>query len=129
MSAILLPIKPPYIEQILHGEKKYEYRKRLCKKEINKIYLYATNPVKKVVGEVTVISKLETDKETLWKITKQYSGVSYEEYCDYFSAKNMACAYQLGEIIKYNEPKPLTDYGIDFCPQSFLYIDSNTAAP
>lgn len=123
MSAIILSIKPQYVEQILCGKKKYEYRKRLCKKDINKIYLYATNPIKKVVGEVEIISKLEEEKETLWNITKQYSGVTYEEYCDYFSTKEVAYAYQLGDVTKYNEPKPLTDFGIEFSPQSYLYFD------
>lgn len=37
---IIMPIKPVFAEKILSGEKKYEYRKQLCKKEINKIYIY-----------------------------------------------------------------------------------------
>ena len=52
---IILPIKPVFAEKILSGEKKYEYRKRLCIKEINKIYIYATVPVKMIIGEVGVV--------------------------------------------------------------------------
>ena len=37
MSKILMSIKPEYVDKIFSGEKKYEYRKRLCKKKIDTI--------------------------------------------------------------------------------------------
>ena len=36
MSTILMSIKPEYVNKIFSGEKKYEYRKRICKNNIEK---------------------------------------------------------------------------------------------
>jgi predicted transcriptional regulator len=49
---ILLSIKPEYAELILEGKKTIELRKSYPAKIFSKIYLYATAPVKKVVGVV-----------------------------------------------------------------------------
>lgn len=121
--AILLPIKPQYANLILQGIKKYEFRKRLCKKEINTIYIYATAPVKQVIGEVEVVEKLIYDKEQLWQKTKSSSGLSYSEYQNYFCGMDIACAYRLGEYVLYDVPKSLEDYGINYTVQSFAYIE------
>ena len=50
MCKILLSINPEHVENILDGTKKYEYRKKSCKKDIDRIVIYSTHPVKKVVG-------------------------------------------------------------------------------
>ena len=71
---IVLPIKPSYADKIISGEKKYEYRKRLCKDSIDKIYIYATSPVKRIIGEVKVLQKLNQKKEILWEISKEKIG-------------------------------------------------------
>ena len=44
MRSIVLSIHPKYVEQILLGTKKYEYRTRICSKSVNKIYIYETSP-------------------------------------------------------------------------------------
>ena len=62
VASILLSIKPEYVEKILKGEKRYEFRRKLCQKEVDKIYIYETSPVKKVVGEAVDIEKLQGDK-------------------------------------------------------------------
>ena len=68
---IILPIKPLFVEKVLSGEKKYEYRKKLCQKEIDKIYLYSTSPVKMIVGEAEVVDKMRMDKDLLWAKTRR----------------------------------------------------------
>lgn len=78
--------------------KKYEYRKRLCKKEINKIYIYATSPVKMMIGEVGVISKMSMDREKLWQETQKYAGITKKFYDQYFEYQDCACAYRIGEV-------------------------------
>lgn len=40
MKALLLSIKPEYVEKILQGEKKFEYRKRLAKEDVSYIYTF-----------------------------------------------------------------------------------------
>lgn len=120
---IILSIRPIFAEKILSGEKKYEYRKRLCAKKVSKIYIYETAPVKKITGEVEVIKKLKMKKEKLWKQTQKSSGISKEFYGKYFEKQEYACAYELGESKKYSDPVTLESIGVNYIPQSFAYYD------
>ena len=47
---ILLSIKPKYANLIIEGVKKYEFRRQIFRKEIEKAYIYCTQPVKKIIG-------------------------------------------------------------------------------
>lgn len=119
---IILPIKPRYVEKILDKEKKYEYRKQICIDNIDKIYLYATAPVKAILGEADVLEKIIMNKENLWKLTKEQSGISKDYFDDYFGKSEMASAYRLGEIEKYQKPILLSEVGIKYVPQSYIYV-------
>lgn len=124
MCKILMSINPIYADKILSGAKKYEYRKVKAKKDkVNKIVIYATYPIMKVVGEVEVKDILEETPEKLWNVTKKYSGVTKQFYDNYFNKSSKAIAYKLGKIEKYDEPKKLEDVGVKCVPQSFLYLD------
>ena len=124
MCKILMSINPIYADKILSGTKKYEYRKVKAKKDkVNKIVIYATYPIMKVVGEVEVKDILEETPEKLWNVTKEYSGVTKQFYDNYFNKSSKAIAYKLGKIEKYDEPKKLEDVGVKYVPQSFLYLD------
>ena len=76
MSTILISINPKYVEKILNGSKKFEYRKVSCRPDVDKLVIYSTHPVMKVVAEVEVKRILEGNPDAIWKDTKQYSGVS-----------------------------------------------------
>lgn len=120
---LLLSIKPEYATRILLGEKKYEYRKHLPKEEIDTIIIYATSPIKKVLGEVKVMGIISMCPSSLWEKTKSSAGISREGFRKYFKGCSKAYAYQLGEVIKYIPEKDLKDYGFDHAPQSFRYIN------
>ena len=42
---VLLSIKPEFVEAIFSGEKLYEYRKAIFKKNVTTVVIYATKPV------------------------------------------------------------------------------------
>ena len=50
MCVILLSINPNHVENILNGTKRYEFRKKVCKRHVDKILIYSTTPIMKVVG-------------------------------------------------------------------------------
>ncbi len=124
MSKILMPINPKFVDEILSGKKKYEYRKIKAKRNnINKMIIYSTSPIMKVVAEVAIKSILEESPDVIWEKTKHKSGITKEFYNKYYKNKKIAVAYELGEIIKYDKPINLNDIGIDYVPQSFVYLD------
>lgn len=123
MCKVLMSIKPEYVDEILSGRKKYEYRKIKAKRpNIDKIIIYCTAPVMKVVAEIEVLEIIENNPETLWKKTKNYAGISKKKYDEYFENKDIAFAYKLGNIIRYDQPKKLKEIGVNYTPQSFTYI-------
>lgn len=122
MSQMLLSIKPQYVKEILSGNKKYEFRKFRCRDEIDTIIIYATSPIKEVVGEVSLIQIIEGDVEHVWNQTSPYGGVLKEDYQEYYKARDVAIAYQLGEVTRYDKPKKLLDFGLTYAPQSYAYI-------
>lgn len=122
-KSLLLPIHSVYADKIFAGSKKYEYRKRLCKGFIKKIYIYETAPVKKITGEVDVLRKLRDKKESLWELTHHAGGIGLEAYNQYFNRGIHACAYELGNARKYRQPRRLEEFGITYPPQGAVYVN------
>ena len=123
LKALLLSIKPEYVEKILQGSKKYEYRKRLAKEDVSVIYIYCTAPFMKIVASVQVIDRLTASPYELWEKTKSSSGISKEKYKKYFHGCERAYAYKLGEVEIFKSQKNLSDFGLSKAPQSFVYIE------
>lgn len=119
---IILPIYPKYFELIVKGEKIYEFRKFMPKKDIDTILFYATAPVKSIVGQATIRNIITGTIDEVWKQTKNYAGISHEEYSWYYNDKNMAIAYELKDVIIYDNPKILKEFGINAPVMNFAYI-------
>lgn len=117
-----MSIKPEFVDAILTGKKKYEYRKVKCKKPIDIIVIYSSSPQMKVVAEVEVRCIISGTPDEIWKKTHTDSGINKIFYDDYYNNSNIAYAYQLGKIKKFTKSKSLKDYGIDKAPQSFRYL-------
>lgn len=122
MKALLLSIKPEYVEKILQGEKKFEYSKRLAKEDVSYIYVYSTAPSMKVVASVHIEGHLSDSPTALWEKTKAAAGISRAKFRDYFRGCKTAYAYKLGKVEVFESPKNLSDFGVAVAPQSFVYI-------
>ena len=122
MATILLSIKPEYVDKIFSGSKKYEFRKHLPQKRVDKIVIYSTDPVQKIVGEVDVLGTVSMKPSPLWETTKDAAGISREKFRFYFKGCSTAHAFKLGQAYKYDTPKVLADLGVNSAPQSFVYI-------
>lgn len=122
MCSILLSINPSHVENIMNGKKIYEFRKKACKRHVDKIIIYSTTPVMMVVGEADVEEVLVDKPSEIWKITKKKSGIDKTFFDDYFEDRDHAVAYKLKNITKYGNPKELKELGIKSAPQSFQYI-------
>ena len=94
MYKILLSIKPEYVKSIFEGKKKFEYRKII----------------------------LIDSPNNLWKKTKKNSGVDKKFFFEYFKEKTIGVAYQLKNIVEYDEIRSLEEFGVKCAPQSYVYL-------
>lgn len=122
MSKILMSIKPEYVDKIFSGEKRYEYRKRLCKEMINTIIVYSSSPIKKVVGELKIKKVLYDNKSIIWNKTNRYGGIMKTKYDKYYENCDYAVAYEIEKTILYDKQKDLKDFNVRVAPQSYVYI-------
>ena len=120
---IVISINPQYVEKIISGEKRFEYRTKAAKSDINKIIIYETKPIKKIVAEVEILDVVVASPDELWNETKEYSGISRLFFDDYFKGRKVAYAYKLGYVKVYEQPKSLLDFGLKTAPQSFAYVE------
>lgn len=122
MCQMLLSINPEYVESILQGKKLYEYRKFRCREDVDKIIIYATAPQKQVVAEADIECIVESDVLSVWRQTKQYSGITYSFFRKYYKGKKKAVAYRLKNVVIYDKPLSLEDIGVSCAPQSYRYL-------
>ena len=115
---------PPGGEIILAGTKKFEYRKRLAKGDINCLFIYSTYPIMKVVAKVEIVGTLSASPSALWEKTKAVAGISRKKYREYFHGCPVAHAYELGTIEIFTPAKELQDFNISLAPQSFVYLNT-----
>lgn len=119
---IIVSINPEYVEKILSGEKKFEYRTRVAKQQVDTLIIYATKPIMKVVAEVEILGVIAASSKELWNQTKNQSGITKSFFDEYFKDKQVAYAYKLGKVKVYECPKSLLDFGLRMAPQSFAYV-------
>lgn len=120
---VLLSIKPEYVEKIFSGEKKYEFRRILFRnKKVKKVIVYASSPVKKVVGEFEIEYILSDDPKILWQQTKEHSGITSDFFFSYFSDKAIGYAIKVKRAKRYRKPLCIKKDFNATPPQSFLYL-------
>lgn len=122
MKKVLLSIKPEFADKIFNGTKKYEFRRSIFKEDIKIIVVYVSYPVQEIVGEFEIDNILTGKVNKIWNMTKKFSGITKQYYDEYFENKDEANAICIGRLKKYRKKKLLSDFGIVFPPQSFMYI-------
>ncbi len=128
MCQMLLSINPQYVTSIIDGTKTYEYRKFRCRSDVDKIIIYATAPQKQVVGEAEIEEILEGDLLSIWRKTKDQSGITYSFFRKYYKGKKIAVAYRLKNLVVYDQPLTLADIGLSYAPQSYCYVSADLSS-
>lgn len=126
MCQMLLSINPEHVDNIINGTKQFEFRKVRCKPEVDRIIIYATAPCKMVVAEAQIEEIIEDSINEVWKQTKDFAGITYNFFRSYYKGKKKAVAYRLRNVEAYEHPKSLSEYGITYPPQSFIYLSATT---
>lgn len=122
-KTVLMSIKPEFADKIFEGTKQYEFRKVIFKnKNIDRVVVYASFPVMKVIGEFMVGDILEMDINELWEKTAEKSGISEEFFKAYYRGRDKGYAIRIAGVKKYEEPLSLKETFNIRPPQSFQYI-------
>lgn len=121
---VLLSVKPKYVEAILSGAKKYEFRRTIFKrKDVKKIYIYSNSSIKKIVGFFETEKILEGTPEEIWKQCHEYAAISKEDFFKYFQGTQKALAIKIKNVQKFSKPiDPYIKNNNFTPPQSFCYI-------
>lgn len=120
---VLLSIKPEYANEIMDGNKLFEYRKRIFKKPVNTIVMYVTKPVGLIIGEFTIKRIMEDTPLNIWLETEAYAGIKKKDFDTYFKGHEKAYAIELRDVMAYHTPiNPFRVWNHFIPPQSFRYI-------
>jgi predicted transcriptional regulator len=129
-NAIFLSVKPRYAQAILSGHKTVELR-RTRPQELRPgslIVLYASSPVKAVLGTAQVQSIVTTSPEALWTMVETGAGVTREEFDLYFQGTGEAVGIFVESPAMAPDPYALRDIQRDWPtfhpPQAFRYLRS-----
>ena len=117
---VVLSIKPEYVAEIKAGRKRFEFRKTIFKQKVEKVYIYASSPVSKVVGEFQPVDVITGKPGQVWQQTKDYAGITKAFFDEYYKGKNVAYAIVIQNLKFYDHPKDLPFHA----PQSFRYIET-----
>jgi predicted transcriptional regulator len=121
---VLLSIKPEFAFKIFDGEKKFEFRKVIFKNpDIRTVVVYASSPVQQVIGEFEIDDILSASPDEIWKLTKNYSGISEMYFHKYFENRLVAHAIKIKNTKIYKRPMSLKEDFNVLPPQSYLYLN------
>jgi predicted transcriptional regulator len=117
-----LSIKPCYAAAIFSGDKRFEFRRAIFKKDVDVVVVYITSPTSLVFGEFDVTDIISDTVEDLWSRTSRYAGIDRDGFLNYFRGRERGHAIKIGTVRKYPEPRTLAEtFGIR-APQSFVYL-------
>lgn len=121
---VLLSVKPKYAEKIVEGKKKYEFRRAIFKKQnIEKVYIYSSSPVSKIVAAFEIEKILKDSPEKIWTLCQKYAGISKKDFFDYFKNSEQAFAIEIGYVDSFKEHiDPFIMIENFKPPQSFYYL-------
>jgi len=120
---VLLSIKPEFAQKIFAGTKRYEYRKTIFRQKVTTVVVYASSPVRKVIGEFEIDEILHDEIEALWNATKSYSGITKDFFFSYFRSRDSGYAIKIKSYELYDDPRDLQSVYGSTPPQSFAYVD------
>jgi predicted transcriptional regulator len=123
-TSVLLSIRPKFANAILDGTKTFELRRAVFRcTTVRKIVIYASSPVRLVIGEFIVDGILALEPNKLWAVTAKGVGVERKFFDDYFRERKIGFALKVYHPRRYAKPLKLKeDFGLSRPPQSFCYL-------
>jgi len=107
--AVVFSLRPRFAEAIISAAKTVEVRRSFSKRWLGmRAVLYATTPVRAVVGSATIASVERLSVAGLWHRHASAIGVTREELEAYAEGRASLYAIGLGRVRKLATPLPLS---------------------
>lgn len=106
----IISIYPNYVNAILDGQKLVECRKTtlgLVRGDV--LQLYATAPVKAILGQAQVLDVHRGTPEELWDQFEHRTCVRKDDYFAYYAGKKEAVLLALTDVRRYRNPVLLAE--------------------
>ena len=128
---VVLSLKPRFAEAILVGDKTVELRRTVPRIVVPTLaLLYATTPVRALLGTCIVTTVRSAELAVLWREYGSRSDLPYHEFQQYFEGVEVGAALTLTEARPFGRKIPLQDMRVKLRsfrpPQSFAYVDTET---
>ncbi len=128
LTSVILSIKPIYAQAIMSGTKKVEFRKKIFKRPVDKIFVYSSSPEKKIIGFFTIKEIVENSPEKLWEEFNKVGGIEKADFFNYYQDSKTGFSIKISEVEKFGDGIDPADFFENFCaPQSFIYLEEKTA--
>ena len=123
---VLLSVKPEFASKIFDGSKKYEYRRTIFKRgDVATVVVYASNPLKRVIGDFQIGEILHDKPTELWARTCDAAGITKKRFMEYFMNEAKGYAIGIKETRKYETPLSLEEFMLSSPPRSFKYLHTH----
>lgn len=129
-DSVLLSLHPRHAQKILSGEKRLEFRRSWASREVSRVVIYVTVPVKKIVAIATVKEVHYGSPTALWDLAKKIGGgLTRRELYDYLAGREAGYAIELEDVKQFVPALETHQIFNDFRPpQSFSYLDHKTVS-
>ncbi len=126
--SIVLSVRPLMAEALISGGMRHEFRR--VRPMINNgdiIYVYATSPVRAIVGTFICGDISEGDPDSLWRRLGAAAHTPRSLFREYFANAEMAAAIEVLEPKAWSEPLPLDAIRKKLStfhpPQSYKFVE------
>lgn len=122
----LFSIHPKYAEAILAGTKSVEFRRTPLADDVTHVVVYATAPMKMVVGIFEVDGVEALSPSSAWRKFGDVGAIDQASFKTYYAGASTAHVIKVGRAHRIASPLPLAE--IDPAlrpPQSFQYLSAD----
>ena len=119
----IMSIKPHYARLIKSGAKRVEFRRNEIR-YLDRVIFYETKPVQMCTCETRIVHVMRGAPGKVWAQSQGVAGIDYSTYILYVGNRSEVTALFFNDVLLYDKPKPLSAFGIENPPQSFVYLGS-----
>ncbi|TWP31789.1 ASCH domain-containing protein [Apibacter muscae] len=128
LTNVILSIKPTYANAILSGLKKVEFRKKIFKKPVDKIFIYSSSPQKMIIGYFTFSEIMEDTPKNIWDKFNKVGGIGKKDFFEYFKGVEKGYSIIINSYEKFKiEIDPIEFIEEFSAPQSYIYLDDKSS--